>query len=134
VVLWHISRGPCLSAYRGECLSSLLRLVWAVTTPNPRRNSQLDYSKPVQTGWNLPAAGHEWKGSSPGKTTGRPAEAHMIIMACTRLLEREPVEIAYRVVVSAAVHDELQGVQTLRKFDGRNLERLPGLPSFGFRN
>ena len=77
---------------------------------------------------------HEGKGSSPGKTTGQPAEAHMIIMACTSLLEREPVEIAYRVVVAAAIHDELQGVQTLPKFDGRNLERLPGLPSFGLRN
>jgi hypothetical protein len=76
----------------------------------------------------------EGKGRSPGKTTGRPAEAHMIIVACTRLLEREPVEIAYRVVVSAAIHDELQGVQTLRKFDGGNLERLPGLPTFGLRN
>jgi len=55
-------------------------------------------------------------------------------MACTRLLEREPIEIAYRVVVAAAIHDELQGVQTLRKFDGRNLQRLPVLPSFGLRN
>ncbi len=68
------------------------------------------------------------------QTTGRPAEAHLTIMAYTRLLEREPVEIAYRVVVAAAIHDELQGVQTLRKFDGRNLERLPGLPSLGLRN
>jgi hypothetical protein len=55
-------------------------------------------------------------------------------LTCTRLLEREPVEIAYRVVVAAAIHNELQGVQTLRKFDGRNLECLPGLPSFGLRN
>jgi len=39
-----------------------------------------------------------------------------------------------RAAMAAAIHDELQGVQTLRKFDGRNLQRLPGLPSFGLRN
>lgn len=50
------------------------------------------------------------------------------------LLEREPVEVANRVVIAAAVHDELQGVHALGQLDGRNLECLPCLPSFGLWN
>src|SRR5580704_3638456 len=50
------------------------------------------------------------------------------------LLEREPVEVADRVVETAGVHYQLQGVEALREMDVRNDKGLPGLPAVGLRH